>query len=129
MFRFALSAVALAGVLVAAQPSFADPLAATASDHVQAAAPATEQLVPPVPARTPPSDARAPANAGRGKDIIFVGFGWGRWARMHRWGEGHELYVARCVLVLALLFGVVLDDLEVRRRSKPRRDVPPIDAW
>jgi hypothetical protein len=77
MFRFALSAVALAGVLVTAQPSFADPLAATASDHAQAAAPVTEQLAPPVPAAAASSDAPAPANAGRGKDIIFVGFGWG----------------------------------------------------
>jgi hypothetical protein len=76
MFRFALSAVALAGVLVTAQPSFADPLAATASDHAQAAAP-TEQLAPPVPAAAASSDAPAPANAGRSKDIIFVGFGWG----------------------------------------------------
>jgi hypothetical protein len=77
MLRFVLSAVALAGVLVAAQPSFADPLAATASDHAQAAAPATEQLTPQVPARASSSDAPAPANAERGKDIICVGFGWG----------------------------------------------------
>lgn len=77
MFRFALSAVALAGVLVTAQPSFADPLAATAPDHAQATAPATEQIAPPVPARASSSGAPAPASAGPGKDIIFVGFGWG----------------------------------------------------
>jgi hypothetical protein len=77
MFRIALSAVALAGVLATAQPIFADPLAATASDHTQAAASATKQLAPPVPAAAAASDALAPANTGRGKDIIFVGFGWG----------------------------------------------------
>jgi hypothetical protein len=37
--------------------------------------------------------------------------------------------VAGCVLLLALLFGVVLDDIDVKRRPKARRDVPPVDAW
>ena len=43
MLRFALSAVALVGVLAMAQPVFADPLAATGSDHAQAAAATIEQ--------------------------------------------------------------------------------------
>jgi hypothetical protein len=50
MLRSALSAVLLAGVLAVVQPTFADPITATASDHVQAAAAATEQPAPlPVP--------------------------------------------------------------------------------
>jgi hypothetical protein len=67
MLRFALSAVALAGLLVTTQPSFADPLPAATSDSVQAAAAAApEQPAPPVSARSSSSDATAP-----------VGFGWG----------------------------------------------------
>ena len=68
MFRFALSAVALAAVLVTTHPSFADPLPAATSDHAQAqaAVAATEQPTPSANARTPSSDAMAP-----------VGFGWG----------------------------------------------------
>jgi hypothetical protein len=42
MLRSLFSAVALAGLLTG-QPAFADPLATTASDHVQPAAVATEQ--------------------------------------------------------------------------------------
>ena len=75
MLRSIISAVALAGVLATALPAFADPLAATASDHAQAAAPATEQ---PATARSSPSDEQAPAtNWPPRKDIVPVGFGWG----------------------------------------------------
>jgi hypothetical protein len=49
MLRSALSAVFLAGVLAMAQPALADPLAAAASDHAQAAAAATEQSASPAP--------------------------------------------------------------------------------
>jgi hypothetical protein len=37
--------------------------------------------------------------------------------------------VAGCVLLLALLAGIVLDGIGVRRPQKARRDVPPFDAW
>jgi hypothetical protein len=78
MLRFVLSVVALAGVLVTAQPAFADPLAATASDHAQTAVPAVEQPAPQASAQKASSpDAPAPANSGRGTDINFIGFGWG----------------------------------------------------
>jgi hypothetical protein len=78
MLRFVLSVVALAGVLVTAQPTFADPLAAaTSDDHVQAAAPESEQPTRPAVARASSPDATAPANAGLGKGVIPVGFGWG----------------------------------------------------
>jgi hypothetical protein len=70
MLRFVLSAVVLAGVLAMAQPVFADPLAATASDHAQAAATAIEQPASPAPAWS--SDM---PNAG--KNIAPAGFGWG----------------------------------------------------
>jgi hypothetical protein len=78
MFRFAFSAVVLAGVLATAHPVFADTFTATASDHVQVAAPAAEQAAPLAPARSSSSDAPAPASASAegGKDIP-VGFGWG----------------------------------------------------
>jgi hypothetical protein len=67
MLRFVLSAVALAGVLLTTQPSFADALPAATSDHVQTTAAATaEQPAPPVSGWSPSSDATAP-----------VGFGWG----------------------------------------------------
>jgi len=77
MLRFVLSAVALAGVLATAQPAVADRLAATPSDHAQAAAAATKQPAPPAPASSSSSDAPAPARAGLGKGIVPVGFGWG----------------------------------------------------
>jgi hypothetical protein len=77
MLRFVLSVVALAGILATAQPSFADPVAATTSDQAQVAATAPEQQAPPTPARASSSDAPAAAKTGRNKDIIFVGFGWG----------------------------------------------------
>ena len=72
MLRFALPAVALVGVLAMAQPVFADPLAATVSDHAQAAAAAIEQPASPAPAWS--SDMPA-TNAG--KNITPAGFGWG----------------------------------------------------
>jgi hypothetical protein len=37
--------------------------------------------------------------------------------------------VAGGVLLLALLVGIVLDDVSVARRQNARRDVPPSDAW
>jgi hypothetical protein len=73
MLRFALSAVALVGVLAVAQPVFAD---ATASDHAQAAAAAIEQPASPAPAWSSSSDAPA-ASAGLGKNNAPAGFGWG----------------------------------------------------
>jgi hypothetical protein len=75
MLRFALSAVALAGVLAMAQPIYADPLAALASDHAQAAAAAIEQPMSPAPAWPSSSDAPAAAD-GLGKNAP-AGFGWG----------------------------------------------------
>jgi hypothetical protein len=78
MFRSFISAVALAGVLAATQPSFADPLAATASEQAQAAAPATEQPAPPALAQPSSSDATPrPSAWPPHKDIVPVGFGWG----------------------------------------------------
>ena len=67
MFRSILSAVALAGLIAVAHPAFADPLAATASDHAQPAAAATQQPASPAPA-TPLRSLDSPAPAG---------FGWG----------------------------------------------------
>lgn len=67
MLRSALSAVLFAGVLAVVQPAFADPLPATASEHVQAAAATMEQPAPlPVPAASAVERGTAPA-----------GFGWG----------------------------------------------------
>jgi hypothetical protein len=77
MVRIILSAVALAGILAAAQPAFADPLAATPSDRVQTTVVAREQPAASVPAATSSPDARSQANGGLGKDAVTVGFGWG----------------------------------------------------
>ncbi|HEY4041253.1 MAG TPA: hypothetical protein VGM32_05325, partial [Rhodopila sp.] len=66
MLRSVLSAVLFAGLLAAAQPTVADPLAARAPDHAQAAAATME---PPAPLPTPA------ANAERGN--APAGFGWG----------------------------------------------------
>jgi hypothetical protein len=78
MLRSFISAVALAGVLAAAHPSFAESPAATAPDHAQATVPATEQPAPPVLAQPSSSDATARASAWPPhKDIVPVGFGWG----------------------------------------------------
>jgi hypothetical protein len=67
MLRPALSAVLLAGVLAVVRPTFADPVTATASGHVQAAAATTEQPAP-LPAPTASAVERGMAPAG---------FGWG----------------------------------------------------
>jgi hypothetical protein len=77
MLRLVLSAVALAGVLATTHPAFADPVAATASEQAQPAAPAPVQPAPPAPVRASSADAPSQENAGFGKNIIFVGFGWG----------------------------------------------------
>ena len=70
MLRFVPLVVALASVLATTHPTFADPLAATASDHPQA----MQQSVTSSPALS--SDATEPTSIERGKDIP-VGFGWG----------------------------------------------------
>jgi hypothetical protein len=78
MLRLALSTVALAGVLAMAQPVFADPLAATASDHAQPVAAAMEQQpTSPTPAWSSSWDAPAATSARPGKNIAPAGFGWG----------------------------------------------------
>jgi hypothetical protein len=77
MFRFVLSAVALAGFLSMEHPASADPQAATAAESAPVSSSATEQHAPPSFARATSPDAPTPANAGRGKDIVPVGFGWG----------------------------------------------------
>ncbi len=76
MLRFALSAVALTVVVATSQPVFAESLAATASDHAQAAAAAMEQPTSPAPVWSSSSDAPA-TSAGPGKNIAPAGFGWG----------------------------------------------------
>jgi hypothetical protein len=75
MFRLAIAATALIGMLAATHSAFADP--AASCDHARSAAPASEQLAPPQPAKASSPDATAPASAGIGKDIVPVGFGWG----------------------------------------------------
>jgi hypothetical protein len=72
MLRSVLCAAALASILATALPVTANPQAAMASDHAQAAAAPT---APPAPARSSPS--AAPAPDGRDEDIIPVGPGWG----------------------------------------------------
>ncbi len=37
--------------------------------------------------------------------------------------------VAGGVLLLALLVGIVVDEIDVRRQQKERRDIPPYDVW
>jgi hypothetical protein len=37
--------------------------------------------------------------------------------------------VAGGVLLLALLAGIVLDGIGLRKQRKARRDIPPFDAW
>jgi hypothetical protein len=77
MPRFVLSSFALVGVIVTAQPVFADRLAATVSDHAQATAAAIEQPASLAPVWSS-SDAPAPASRARlGKTIAPAGFGWG----------------------------------------------------
>ena len=104
MLRLALSTVALAGVLAMAQPVFADPLTATASDHGQPGAAAMEQrriagtcMVVVI------GDAPAATSARHGKNIARVG-----WLGLNAvpWGEWTESYCSRSVLLLALLTGI-----------------------
>ena len=67
MLRLILSAIALAGVLVTAHPSFAELQPAATFDYVQpVAAAAAEQPAPSAAAWSPSSDVTAP-----------VGLGWG----------------------------------------------------
>jgi hypothetical protein len=40
-----------------------------------------------------------------------------------------SLILAGCVLLLALLAGIVFDGATARRSQKPRRDIPTLDAW
>jgi hypothetical protein len=78
MLRLVLSAVVLAGVLATGQPTFADPVAATAPEHAHATAAATEQPATAAPASwSSSSDVPAPASAGSHKDTAPAGFGWG----------------------------------------------------
>jgi hypothetical protein len=107
MLRFARSAVALVGVLAVAQPVFADPLTATASDYAQTAADAIEQ-----PAWSWSSD--APATA----DVLVEPVG----NAVSQKSGGMSFIVAAGVLLLALLAGIVLDGIGVRK-PKARRDI------
>ena len=66
MLRPVLFAVLFAGLLAAAQPTVADPLAATAPAHVQTAAAMMEQPAP-LPAPGASAEHR----------IAPAGFGWG----------------------------------------------------
>ena len=82
MFLAAVAALSLATAVTPVAANTAsivarDARATRAQHHAQAAAPATERLASPVSAGASSPDAPAPTNAGRGKNIIFVGFGWG----------------------------------------------------
>jgi hypothetical protein len=77
MLRSVLYAIALAAILATAHPVSADPLAAMACDHTQAAAAATEPPASPVAASPRSLDATAPTSAGLSKEVGTVGFGWG----------------------------------------------------
>jgi hypothetical protein len=66
MLRSVLSAICLAGLLAAARPTVADPLATTVSAHVQAVAAIIEQ-----PAPLPITQANAKHKTAP------AGFGWG----------------------------------------------------
>jgi hypothetical protein len=71
MFRFVLSAMALAGILATTLPAFADQ--ATAADHARVATAATVPSALPAPAR-----ASSAAPKPDGHDTEFpVGPGWG----------------------------------------------------
>ncbi len=130
MLRLVLSAVALAGVPETVRPVFADPLAATASDHAQTAATAIEQ--PPAPtwkwsSVTPAPDA---ASVGPDKNIAPAGWIWLGLGNAVPLGRvGMSFIVAGGVLFLALLAGIIIDGIGVRRRQKEQRDIPPFDAW
>jgi hypothetical protein len=73
MLRFALSAIALVGVLETARPAPADALVAMAADttHVTAAT----QPAPPAAASSP--EATGAANTAPDKVYAPSGFGWG----------------------------------------------------
>jgi hypothetical protein len=76
MFRFALSAVALAATLATAHPVFTDPLPVTAPDHAQAAAAAVAQPPSPAPTWSWSPDASPATGVGHGENAP-VGLGWG----------------------------------------------------
>jgi hypothetical protein len=130
MLRLVLSAVALAGVAETVRPLFADPLAATASNRAQVAAAAVEQ--PPAPTWSWSSDSVALAAASVGPDRNIAPAGW-IWLGLENAiplrRVAMSFIVAGGVLLLALLAGIVLDGVGVRRRQKERRDIPPFDAW
>jgi hypothetical protein len=67
MLRPILFAVLFAGLLAAAQPTVADPLATTASAHVQATAATMEQ----------PAPLAAPVASAVERSMAPAGFGWG----------------------------------------------------
>jgi hypothetical protein len=76
MFRFALSVVALAGSLAAAQYASAEHRAANASVHFQRAVGATAQSLPAVPVSARP--VQHPLVPGEtDEDTVPVGIGWG----------------------------------------------------
>jgi hypothetical protein len=75
MFRNVLYAVALGGVLAAAHPVFADPLASAAAEHAQAAS-ATKQTASTAHALPSTSTVTAPAR-NQSQEDAPVGFGWG----------------------------------------------------
>jgi hypothetical protein len=77
MLRFIFSAIALAGVLGAAQPAFADPFAATAANFAETGTSAATQSAPTAATLSSSSDATAPTSAVHDLDIASVGFGWG----------------------------------------------------
>jgi hypothetical protein len=70
MLRFAIAVFAVIAV-TASHPVFADPVAAVAGEHTQAAAPVTD---PPVP---PASSTDAASSTGFGKGVVPAGIGWG----------------------------------------------------
>lgn len=130
MLRLALSAVALAGVPETLRPVFADPLAAAASDRAPATATAFEQPATLTWSWSPDAPAPAAASVCPDKDIASAGSIWLGLRNVFPMGRvAMSFIVAGGVLLLALLLGIVLDGIDVRRRQKERRDVPPFDAW
>ena len=130
MLRLVLSAVALAGVPETVRPVFADPLAVTASDDTRAAATAIKQ--PPAPQWSSSSDITAPAAASVGLDKNIAPAGWiwlglGNAVPLGR--AGMSFIVAGGVLLLALVAGIVLDGIGVRRGQKAPTGHPTFDAW
>ena len=76
MLRKVLYAVTLGGVLAAAHPVFADPLASGAAEHAEATVPATKQTASAAHALSPSSTVTAPAT-DQSQEHAPVGFGWG----------------------------------------------------